>query len=104
MEESDESGFDVLGVFSISLILVTVLYFFRQYIKGGQFTEKVSARGKIAIVTGASSGIGKQLVREFNLRYVKVYMMCRNVEKGRQAARELFSRVSIFVFFCKSYI
>lgn len=93
MKESDDSGFDILSTFSIGLIVFAVFYVFRQYIKGKKFTDKVSARGKIAIVTGASSGIGKQLVRELNLRYVKVYMMCRNVEKGQQASRELFSRV-----------
>uniref|UniRef100_A0A915CQR1 Uncharacterized protein n=1 Tax=Ditylenchus dipsaci TaxID=166011 RepID=A0A915CQR1_9BILA len=37
-------------------------------------------------------GKGRQLVRELNLRYVKVYMLCRSLEKGRQAARQLFSQ------------
>lgn len=98
MEES-EDGIDVLTVFSVGLIGFVVLYVIRQFIKGGQFTEKVSARGTVAIVTGANSGIGKQLVRELNLRYAKVYMMCRDVDKGKQVVRELFSRVNVSLFF-----
>jgi len=34
----------------------------------------------------------RQLVRELNLRYVKVYMLCRSAEKGRQTVRDLFGR------------
>jgi len=69
-----------------------VFYILRQWIKGTKFTEKVNGRGKVAIVTGANSGIGKELVRELSLRYVKVYMLCRSVTKGKSAAQDLFSR------------
>uniref|UniRef100_A0A915CNZ4 Uncharacterized protein n=1 Tax=Ditylenchus dipsaci TaxID=166011 RepID=A0A915CNZ4_9BILA len=89
--EEDE-GFDLITYIGIGVVVFIVLYVIRQYVKGKQFTEKVSAKGKVAIVTGANSGIGRQLVRELNLRYVKVYMLCRSLEKGRQAARQLFSQ------------
>ena len=92
MEE--DGGPDIWLFVGTATAVFVVLYLLRQWIKGTQFTEKVSAKGKIAAVTGASAGIGQQLVRELNLRGVKVYMLCRDVEKGRQAASELFSRVS----------
>ncbi|KAI3409833.1 hypothetical protein GPALN_006208 [Globodera pallida] len=92
MEE--EAGWhpDMLYLTCVGLVIFIVLYALRQWIKGAQFREKVSARGAVAIVTGANSGIGKQLVRELNLRYVKVYMACRSVSHGQATVRELFSR------------
>lgn len=68
---------------------------FRKYFKGPQFSEKASAKGKVAIVTGASSGIGKMLVRELNLRGAKVYLFCRNEEKARNAVKDLFAMVCL---------
>lgn len=87
----EESGWlpDLLTLTCIALFAFIVMYALRQWIKGAQFTEKVSARGKVAIVTGANSGIGKQLARELNMRYVKVYMACRSVARGNEAARAL---------------
>lgn len=93
--EEDLGGPDVLTWVSTSVVVFVGLYVVRQWLKGPQFTEKVKAKGKVAVVTGANAGIGKQLVRELNLRGVKVYMLCRDVEKGRQAVKDLFSRVSI---------
>ncbi|KAH7707229.1 oxidoreductase [Aphelenchoides avenae] len=90
MEE--DLGPDLLTWVSTSVVVFIGLYVVRQWLKGPQFTEKVKAKGKIAVVTGANAGIGKQLVRELNLRGVKVYMLCRDVEKGRQAVKDLFSR------------
>ncbi|KAH7702118.1 oxidoreductase [Aphelenchoides avenae] len=90
MEE--DGGPDIWPFVGTAIAVFVVLYLVRQWIKGTQFTEKVKAKGKIAAVTGASAGIGQQLVRELNLRGVKVYMLCRDVDKGRQAASELFSR------------
>lgn len=57
--------------------------------KGAQFTEHVRAKGKIALVTGASAGIGKQTARELNLRGATVYMLCRDRTKSQNAKAEL---------------
>lgn len=92
---AENGGPDIWLFVATATAVFVVLYLVRQWIKGTQFTEKVSTKGKIAAVTGASAGIGQQLVRELNLRGVKVYMLCRDVEKGRQAASELFARVSL---------
>ncbi|MCP9264514.1 Protein, isoform C [Dirofilaria immitis] len=39
----------------------------KRYLKGAQFVEYAEATGKIALITGASAGIGKQTARELNL-------------------------------------
>ncbi|GMS87465.1 hypothetical protein PENTCL1PPCAC_9640, partial [Pristionchus entomophagus] len=65
------------------------LYFVRKYFKGSQFTEHVSARGKVAVVTGGNTGIGLETVKELNLRGAKVYMLCRSEQRAADAKTEL---------------
>lgn len=88
MEEVEER-WDFVTYAGFGIAIFTVLAAIRYYIKGAQFKEKVNAKGKIVLITGANSGIGKQLVRELNLRGAKVYLLCRNEERGREAARDL---------------
>jgi retinol dehydrogenase-13 len=91
MEEESDYFITYAG---IAVAAFTVLALIRYYIKGAQFREKVNAKGKVVLITGANSGIGKQLVRELNLRGAKIYMLCRNEERGVEAKRELSMKVS----------
>lgn len=45
----------------------------------------VSLRGKVALVTGASSGLGLATSRQLAALGAKVWMLCRNEEKGARA-------------------
>ena len=49
------------------------------------------AQGKIALVTGANSGIGKDVARQLALTgaYRKIWLACRNVDKAEAAKTEL---------------
>lgn len=49
--------------------------------QGGQYKKKTSAEGKVCIVTGSNTGIGKETVRELAKRKAHVYMACRNMQK-----------------------
>jgi dehydrogenase/reductase SDR family protein 12 len=51
-----------------------------------------SLAGKVAIVTGANSGIGLETTFALAQKGAKVYMLCRNEEKGQQAIKELSER------------
>lgn len=44
---------------------------------------------KLCVVTGANSGIGKEIVREFARQGAYVVMICRNKKKAKRAKREL---------------
>jgi retinol dehydrogenase 14 len=48
-----------------------------------------SMSGKICIVTGANSGIGKETALGLALMDARVAMVCRNPEKGRAALEEI---------------
>lgn len=50
-----------------------------------------SVRGKTVLVTGANSGIGFVTARELAKMGAQVLMVCRNVERGRQALNEVAS-------------
>ncbi|KAI1407898.1 putative estradiol 17 beta-dehydrogenase [Hypoxylon sp. FL1857] len=57
-----------------------------------QFTEQSipnSLSGKVYVVTGANSGMGKELARVLYSRDAKVYAACRSEEKGAQAIAEI---------------
>ncbi|CAI2353391.1 unnamed protein product [Caenorhabditis sp. 36 PRJEB53466] len=86
--EGEESGW-FPSVMLYSAVVFIVLFFVRRFIKGGQFTERVSAKGLVAVVTGANCGIGFETVRELNLRKADVYMLCRSEEKANEAKRNL---------------
>jgi NAD(P)-dependent dehydrogenase (short-subunit alcohol dehydrogenase family) len=46
-------------------------------------------KGKVCMVTGANSGIGKETARKLAGLGAEVVMVCRNREKGEKAAREI---------------
>ena len=48
--------------------------------------------GKVAIVTGANTGIGKETARGLADRGATVILACRNVQKGEAAAKEIQGR------------
>ncbi|TKR60552.1 hypothetical protein L596_027783 [Steinernema carpocapsae] len=79
----------VCGLFWKIPLIVVVLYSLRKFIRGSQFSENVRADGAVVVVTGASSGIGKRIAEQLNLRGAKVYLMCRNLKKAADAVDEL---------------
>lgn len=51
--------------------------------------------GRVAVVTGANSGLGLAVSRELARAGARVVMACRNVEKGEAAARSLSGQVEV---------
>ncbi|KAH8381481.1 hypothetical protein KR093_005763, partial [Drosophila rubida] len=57
--------------------------------RAGQFTEQTDETGKVIIVTGSNTGIGKETVWELARRGATVYMGCRDKNKAEEARREI---------------
>nr|CAB3500226.1 unnamed protein product [Digitaria exilis] len=58
-----------------------------------EVTAGVDGRGLVAIITGASSGIGLETARVLALRGVHVVMAVRNVPAGRSAREGIVSKI-----------
>ncbi|KAI6226630.1 hypothetical protein M3Y95_00640900 [Aphelenchoides besseyi] len=82
----------MIAVGTIAVAVLVGLFAIKRRLRGRPFREQVDATGKIVLITGANSGIGKQLAKELNKRGAKVYMLVRNVERGNEAVRDLFVR------------
>ncbi|XP_060655201.1 retinol dehydrogenase 13-like [Drosophila nasuta] len=71
------------------VMLALGIYFLRKYTQGGQFTKKTDETGKVVIVTGSNTGIGKETVLELARRGATVYMACRDKKRTEQARLEI---------------
>lgn len=61
----------------------------RKYSQGGQFTKQTDETGKVVIITGANTGIGKETALELARRGATVYMACRDKYRTEQARVEI---------------
>lgn len=55
--------------------------------QGRRFASLVRMDGKVVIITGANTGIGKATAVDLATRGAKVYMACRDPQRG-EAARD----------------
>jgi len=78
----------VIYVFLPFLLAIGLLRKFREY-QWGHCKSKSSLNGKVFIVTGANSGIGKETVRELARRKARVIMACRDLGSAKIAIEDI---------------
>ncbi|XP_043843240.1 retinol dehydrogenase 12 [Dromiciops gliroides] len=81
-------GILVLFTSFLSFLFMAIPYI-RKYFAGGVCTSTVQLPGKVVVVTGANTGIGKETAKELARRGARVYIACRDVLKGESAASEI---------------
>lgn len=65
---------------------------FREWAQGGQFTKKfVRIDGKVIIITGCKSGVGKETAIELARRGGRIYLACRTREEGEEVRQEIIA-------------
>ena len=77
---------------AIGVAAVAVLYAGKRYFQGPRCTSNKSLEGKTVVITGANTGIGKETAVDLAKRGARVIIGCRNVEKGKQALKEIQER------------
>ena len=58
-------------------------------------TAGLDLSGKRVLVTGATSGLGREAARVFALRGARVWVACRDIDKGRHMVEELEGELEV---------
>ena len=90
----------VLSVITAGLAFA--YYRLRCYFAGGVCKNNVSLKGKTVIITGANTGLGKEVALDLARRQARVILACRSPEKGRKAVDEIRSHVKEAVLVLKT--
>ncbi|XP_042207539.1 retinol dehydrogenase 13-like [Homarus americanus] len=76
-------GLSAFGSFVGGIIL------FKEVIGGNKYTGTESMIGKTVIITGTNTGIGRETALEMAKRRARVIMACRDLEKCKEARKEI---------------
>ena len=65
----------------------------RKWIQGGQFTRgDIRIDGKVVIVTGCNTGIGRETVLDLAGRGATIHMACRDYKKCEITRQEIIAK------------
>ncbi|XP_031618065.1 retinol dehydrogenase 14-like isoform X2 [Contarinia nasturtii] len=69
-----------------------VLNFARKWIQGGQFHNVDRIDGKVIVVTGCNTGIGKETVMDLAQRGAHIHMACRDYKRCEITRQEIIAK------------
>lgn len=64
----------------------------RKWIQGGQFHSNVRIDGKVVIVTGCNTGIGRETVLDLARRGAHIHMACRDYKRCEITRQEIIAQ------------
>ncbi|NXI80953.1 RDH12 dehydrogenase, partial [Rhipidura dahli] len=76
----------------VPVFLFVAAPYIRRYVAGGRCKSTARLEGKVVIITGANTGIGKETARDLAQRgkcSARVIIACRDIAKGEAAASEI---------------
>ncbi|EDV92435.1 retinol dehydrogenase 12 [Drosophila grimshawi] len=79
-------------VLLIVLCVVCIMWLLRKCIQGPAYRKANRIDGKVVIVTGCNTGIGKETVLELARRGAKIYMACRDPSRCEATRIEIIDR------------
>lgn len=59
------------------------------YIRRAKYTKNTKITDKVVIITGANTGIGKENAIDLAKRGGKIYIACRDIQRGEEALKEI---------------
>ncbi|XP_004612475.1 retinol dehydrogenase 11 [Sorex araneus] len=81
------------GILLLLILFPFLLYIaapqIRKMLSHGVCTSTVQLPGKVIVITGANTGIGKETAKELAQRGARIYLACRDVKKGELVAKEI---------------
>jgi len=70
-------------------VVVSGIVMLRWWLQGPKCKSKATLIGKVCVITGANTGIGKETARDLARRGARIIMLCRDLDKARLAAEEI---------------
>ena len=86
--------YETLGLTLAAAVVSVPLYYLIRCIAQGRSYKCPAVRidGKVIVITGANTGIGKETAVDLAKRGAKVYLACRDTVKGEEARLEIIER------------
>lgn len=70
-----------------------IVYRFSRWAQGGIFKkDNVRIDGKVVVITGANTGIGKETALDLAKRGATIYLACRDMKKAEEARLEVIEK------------
>lgn len=69
-------------------IIVTVIALLKMYFRGTNCSVKRDLKGKVAVVTGGNTGIGKETIKDLAKSGCTIVMGARDKAKSEEAVKE----------------
>lgn len=84
-------GYSRGGTLGSLVLLSSLLAGLHLYMQGGRCRSARSLKGKVVVITGANTGIGKITATDMARRGARVIMLCRDLSRAEPAAADIRS-------------